>query len=192
VNIFGESLTYVEMLGTLFGIAGVWLVVKKHILNFPVGIINVSLYAWLFLQTKLYADASLQIIYIILLFYGWTQWRSKDVGEAFHSGRTSAKLWILLTVIFILSTLLIGTLFQKYTDAALPYFDSMLTTASLIAQWMIAKRKIENWIIWIVADVLYVAMYIYKELYFTSVLYLIFILLAIAGYKEWKKVLITR
>ena len=68
--------------------------------------------------------------------------------------------------------------------------DSMLTAGSLIAQWMVAKRKIENWLLWIVVDVLYVGMYIYKHLYFTSLLYFIFILLAVAGWKEWKKVLV--
>jgi nicotinamide mononucleotide transporter len=190
MNFFGEPISYIELAGTLFGIAGVWLVVKKSILNFPVGIANVSLYALLFFQSKLYADSSLQMIYVLLLVYGWIQWKRKKADDFFKAETTSSSLWLRLSLIFICSTIIIGSLFKNYTDASLPYFDSMLTSASLIAQWMIAKRKIENWIVWIVADVLYVGMYIYKHLYFTSVLYFIFIILAIAGYKEWKKVLV--
>lgn len=191
MHIFGEDISLIELAGTLFGIIGVLLVVLKNIWNFPAGIVNVSLYAWLFLKTKLYADASLQLVYVLLLVYGWFQWSRKKSGEAFHAQLTSVKLWMILTLIFIGSSILIGTLFKNYTDASLPYFDSALTSASLIAQWMIAKRKIENWIVWIVADVLYIGMYIYKHLYFTSLLYFIFIILAIVGYIEWKRILAT-
>ena len=191
MNLFGEMVNAIELAGTIFGIVGVWLVVKKSIWNFPVGIVNVGLYVWVFAQTKLYADASLQAIYIILLIYGWIQWNSTKQNEAFYSEVTKTKLRIILLLIFTASTFIIGTLFQRYTDASLPYLDSILTTSSLIAQWMIAKRKIENWILWIIADVLYVGMYIYKHLYFTSFLYFIFIILAIVGFKEWKKVLVT-
>jgi nicotinamide mononucleotide transporter len=190
MEIFGQPLDYFEIAGTLFGIAGVILVIRKSIFNFPIGILNVTFYAWLFFQSKLYADATLQVIYIALLIYGWIKWSNKNHEEAFHAETTSAKTWLLLSLIFIPGTIIIGSVFKNLTDASLPYLDSMLTAASLIAQWMIAKRKIENWIIWIVADLLYVGMYIYKELYFTSILYFIFVILAIAGYKEWRKVLV--
>jgi nicotinamide mononucleotide transporter len=189
MEIFGEPVSNVEIAGTLFGIIGVWLTVRKNIWNFPVGVLNVALYAWVFFQSKLYADASLQVVYIALLIYGWIQWSLKDNEEVFHAEKTSVILWLTLNVIFVISTLAIGTLFKNYTDASLPYMDSMLTSVSLIAQWMIAKRKIENWLLWIIADVLYVGMYIYKHLYFTSLLYFIFIILAIIGWREWKKVL---
>jgi nicotinamide mononucleotide transporter len=190
MEIFGQPIDYFEIAGTLFGIAGVILVIRKSIFNFPIGILNVALYAWLFFQSKLYADATLQVIYIALLIYGWIKWSTKNQEEAFHTETTSAKTWLLLSLLFISGTIIIGSVFKNFTDASLPYFDSMLTAASLIAQWMIAKRKIENWIIWIAADLLYVGMYIYKGLYFTSILYFIFVILAIAGYKEWRKVLV--
>jgi nicotinamide mononucleotide transporter len=190
VNIFGEYISWVEITGSALGIIGVWLVVKKSIWNFPIVILSVSLQAISYLQSKLYADLSLQIIYIVILSYGWVEWSSMKVKVAFEAEITSAKLWLLLTFIFIFSTGVIGTLFGGYTDASLPYFDSMLMSASLIAQWMIARKKIENWLIWIPADMLYVGMYIYKGHYLYAVLYFIFIPLAVAGYREWKKVLV--
>jgi nicotinamide mononucleotide transporter len=190
VNVFGYELSPVELAGTVFSIAGVWLVLKKSIWNFPIGIVSVLLQAVVYFQSRLYSDASLQIVYVILLVYGWFQWNKKDSGKTFHAGKTSDRLWAVLGLTCIVSTVFIGAIFKNYTDASLPYFDSLLTSASLIAQWMIAKKKIENWIVWIVVDALYVGMYIYKGLYLFSALYFVFILLAIAGYREWKKVLV--
>src|SRR5690349_20035883 len=104
VNLFGETVSAIELAGTIFGIAAVWLVVRKDILNFPLGLLNVGLYAWLFVQTKLYADASLQVIYIILLIYGWIQWSNTKQDKEFHSTVTTGRLWITLSLIFIVST----------------------------------------------------------------------------------------
>ena len=187
MDILGQQISGIELSGTAFGIAGVWLTVRKNWLCFPAGLVNVGLYAVLFFREKLYADASLQIVYVVLLIFGWVYWRKTEAGNAFFATRTSGRLWTTLTGICMASTLLLGTLFKNYTDASLPFLDSLLTSMSLVAQWMIAKKKLENWIIWIVADVLYVGMYIYKNLYLTSILYFIFILLAIKGYREWKK-----
>jgi nicotinamide mononucleotide transporter len=190
VNIFGYELSPLELAATIFSIAGVWLVLKKSIWNFPVGIISVMLQAVVYFRSLLYSDFLLQVIYVFLLLYGWVQWGKKEKEVIFLAHSTSLKLWIWLLVICIVSTFIIGTSFKTYTNASLPYLDSMLMSASLIAQWMIAKKKIENWIIWIVVDALYVGEYIYKEIYLFSGLYFIFILLAIAGYREWKKGLV--
>ena len=93
----------------------------------------------------------------------------------------------LLFLLCIISTIGIGTFFRYNTDASLPYVDALTTSMSLIAQWMIARKKIENWLLWIVADVIYVGMYVFKHLYLTSLLYFIFIILAIIGWQQWKK-----
>lgn len=190
MEIFGQHFTWTEIWGTLFGIAGVWLTLKQNILCFPAGIVNVGIYALLFFENKLYADAVLQIIYIVLLVYGWINWGKQRDLKGFSTSRTPAKMRIALVAICLTSTALLGFLFSEFTDASLPYLDSLLTSMSLIAQWMIAKKKIENWLIWIFADTLYVFMYAYKHLYLTSVLYFIFILLAVLGYREWKKSLL--
>ncbi len=187
MEIFGEELTWIEILGTIFGLAGVWLTVKKNIWCFPAGLINVMLYLVLFFKSKLYADASLQIFYIILLLFGWFQWKKAPARNVFVAATIKKKDWVFISAICAIGTELIVTLLKNYSDASLPYLDSLLTSMSLIAQWMVAKKKIENWIVWIVADVIYVGMYIFKHLYLTSVLYFIFIALAIIGYREWKK-----
>jgi len=189
IEIFGEQITWVEIAGTFFGIIGVWLTIKRNIFCFPAGIINVALYAFLFFKTKLYSAAALQIVFIILLIYGWRLWQKKNVPDEQQVTKTDKALLIVLLITGMGATALLGTFLFSKTDAALPYLDALTTVLSLIAQWMIAKKKIENWLLWIAADVIYVGMYIYKELYMTSGLYFIFILLAIAGYMEWKKTL---
>lgn len=188
LQLLGEQITLVELVGTIFGIAGVWLTVKEKILCFPVGLVNVSLYAWLFLKSGLYSDAALQLVYILLLFYGWYQWtRGRKGDHQLPVSKTSSKTFVYLIVIGVLSTITAGTLWKQYTNASLPYIDSLTTSMSLIAQWMVARKKIENWVVWILADIIYVAMYIYKQLYLTSLLYFIFIILAVIGLQQWKK-----
>lgn len=192
IQLFGEQVSLLEFTGTVFGIAGVWLTVKKNRLCFPIGIVNVSLYAWLFFQSRLYADALLQIVYIILLVYGWVEWtQGKNSDEQLSVTKTSGKKSIFLFFIGLIGTVSIGTFFRYTTDASLPYVDSLTTSMSLIAQWLVAKKKIENWLWWIVADVIYVSMYVYKHLYLTSFLYFIFIVLAVVGWRQWKKDLQT-
>jgi nicotinamide mononucleotide transporter len=188
IQFFGEQLSFIELTGTVFGIVGVWLTVKENILCFPVGIVNVALYAWLFFQSQLYADSLLQIVYIILLIYGWYQWlHGKKNNSSLAVTKTSGTTRLFLIILCIVSTVGIGTLFRYKTDASLPYMDSLTTSMSLIAQWMVARKKIENWIVWIAADVIYVGMYVFKHLYLTSLLYFIFTILAVIGWQQWKK-----
>ena len=187
IEIFSEQITWIEIAGTLFGILGVWLTIRQNIYCFPAGIINVGLYAYLFFSSKLYSDAALQIIYSILLVYGWIQWNKNRSNDDVAVSKTEKGLLMILLILGAGVTFFLGTFLYKNTDASLPYIDAATTSFSLVAQWMIAKKKIENWILWIVVDVVYVGMYIYKSLYLTSVLYFIFILLAVKGYAEWKK-----
>src|SRR5436190_13239420 len=104
MEVLGQPVSIIEIAGTIFGIAGVWLTVKKNIWCFPTGIINVVLYAVLFFQTKLYADCSLQIIYIVLLIYGWIQWHQQEVTGTFVSESTARRLSFTLIIIGIIST----------------------------------------------------------------------------------------
>ena len=188
IQLFGEQLSLLELTGTVFGITGVWLTVKKNSWCFPTGIVNVTLYAWLFYQSKLYADALLQLVYIVLLIYGWYEWtRGNKMANQLPVSRTSGKLRIFLFLGICIATAGVGTFFRNNTDASLPYVDSLTASMSLVAQWMVAKKKIENWLVWIVADVIYISMYITKHLYLTSLLYFIFIILAVIGWQLWKK-----
>ena len=191
MQIFGLQLTWIEFFGVIFNLLGVWLTIRKSRLCFPVGIIGVALYVVYYFQLKLYADSLLQVFYIGLLAYGWTQWNKVNGNDIFIVTGVKARQWLLLFFICIGGTLLIGTIFHLFTDASLPYLDALLTSMSLIAQWLVAKKKLENWLVWIVADVIYVALFIFKESYPTAILYFIFILLAVAGYFNWKKKIVS-
>ena len=195
ILIFGQNASWLEILAMLTGIAGVWLTMKENIWCFPIGIINVSLYAWLFLTPgiRLYADALLQGIYILLLFYGWMNWadnnKNKDSRDTFN---IQPKTALRLSFIVLISTVALAIFLQTFTNASYPWLDSALTCASLASQWMIAKKMIENWIVWIVVDIIYLPLYFVKHLPLTTFLYAIFLLMALKGYIEWKKNLIVR
>ncbi len=187
--LFGQETSALEIIGFITGVLGVWLTIRRKILCFPIGIINVLIYAYLFQSenVRLYADALLQIIYLILLIYGWMVWnRSKNEKEEIRT------VFILLAkklvIIGVLSTIALGVFLSHYTNASLPYLDAILTIISLIAQWMIAKKMIENWLLWIVVNTIYIPLYVYKGLAFTSILYLLFLILAINGWYNWRKV----
>ncbi|REJ80045.1 MAG: nicotinamide riboside transporter PnuC [Bacteroidetes bacterium] len=178
-----------ELLAMLSGILGVWLTIKQSIWCFPIGIVNVALYAWIFFspEVRLYADSVLQLFYIVLLTYGWWKWKHPPVNKQILIPEFSNfGLLVKLSALVCAGTLIVGWFFNSYTDASLPWLDSFLTSGSLAAQYLIARKKIENWIIWIVVDVIYIPMYIYKGLLLTAVLYAVFLVLAIKGLREWK------
>ncbi len=174
----------------LTGLAGVLLTMRQNIWCFPIGIINVILYAWLFFSPgiRLYADALLQCIYVVLLIYGWMQWKeNKKIFENSYPVKIDSKILSKLFLINVAATILLAAFLQKFTDASYPWMDSALTCLSLSAQWMIAKKYIENWIVWIIVDLAYLPLYLSKHLPLTTVLYFLFLLMAFKGYKEWKQ-----
>ncbi|MES2730431.1 MAG: nicotinamide riboside transporter PnuC [Bacteroidota bacterium] len=176
-----------EIIGFIATILCVWMNMKEIIWGFPVAIIASAFYFIVFYQNKLYSDAGLQIIYIILNFYGWYQWYSGDNKKQLHVSRTPSSLIPILTGLGLLTAGFLGYGSHQYTDASLPYLDAATTATSLVAQWMLAKKHLENWLIWIVVDIIYVGMYFYKELYPTAALYFFLTLLAVQGYVQWKK-----
>ncbi len=187
-SILGQPTSLLEIAGLLTGIASVWLTVRQDILCFPIGIINVLIYAFLFSSNgiRLYADAFLQIIYLILLIYGWIRWKKNKIEINFPISINSFFLTRLL-VFCIPAFFILGLFLANYTNASLPWLDAILTIISLAAQWMIAKKMIENWALWIAVNIVYVPLYIYKGLHLTAILYFIFLLLAFKGLSEWKK-----
>jgi len=200
--LFGQEASLIEIVGFMAGVAGVWLTMKESVWNFPVGLVNVIASLVLFYNTQLYSDTIQQAVYIVLLCYGWYKWSGKDgrwkmevgsrewevgSGVKLHITTSSAQLLTILFVIFVLCSAAAGFLFWKYTNASYPYWDAAGTTLSLIAQWMIAKKKIENWLLWIVVNILYVGIYYFKHLHLYMVLYALFLGMAVAGYYQWRK-----
>jgi nicotinamide mononucleotide transporter len=177
-----------ELFAAIVGAISVWLSVRQNILSWPTAIVNVVLYAIVFYQAKLYADMGLQVVYAGLSVYGWYEWLYGGEGRTeLHVTRTSPRLAILLAAIALSGAATLGTLLRHTTDAALPYMDSFLSSTSLVAQWMMTRKKLENWLVWIALDVLYVGMFIFKGLYLTAGLYAVFLALAVRGYLDWRR-----
>lgn len=180
----------IEFLAVIFTLLCVWLTTKRHIMSWPIGLFGVAFYMLVFWQAKLYADFGLQFVFFGQGIYGafhWLQNREDRVHTKISSMTPlqrifwiSIGLWAYVTVAFVL---------QFYTDAALPWVDSFVAVFSLVANWLLARRKIENWWIWITVNVIYIALFAFKGLYMSSGLYLILLILAIKGLKDWKKCL---
>ena len=182
-----------EILAVIFGIASVYLSTREHIWSWPTGIVNVSLYFVVFLEAKLYADMGLQVVYLILSVYGWYEWLYGGENRTeLHVSRVTRSLGVRLAVMGIAGAALIGTALARFTDAAIPYLDSATTTTSLVAQWMMTRKILENWVVWMVVDVVYIGMFIFKHLYLTAGLYTVFLVLAASGYVQWKRSLAER
>ena len=184
----GTGLSPLEIAAALFGAWSVWLSVRQNILSWPTAIVNVALYAVVFYEAKLYADMGLQVIYAGLSVYGWYEWLYGGEGRTeLHVTRTSRAVALRLVALAVASALLLGSLLHRTTDAALPYMDSALTTASLVAQWMMTRKLLENWVVWIGVDVFYVGMFVYKGLCVTAILYAVFLGLATKGFIDWRR-----
>ena len=177
-----------EVLAVIFGIVSVYLSTREHIWSWPTALVNVALYFVVFYEAKLYADMGLQVVYFALSLYGWYEWLYGGENRTeLHVSRTSRRLGVRLLVIGTVSAVLLGTLLARFTDAALPYVDSATTSTSLVAQWMMTRKILENWAVWVAVDVVYVGMFIFKHLYLTAGLYTVFLVLAVMGYVQWKR-----
>ncbi|HXI14173.1 MAG TPA: nicotinamide riboside transporter PnuC [Thermoanaerobaculia bacterium] len=181
-------MSWIEIIGALFGAVSVYLSVRENIWSWPTAIVNVFLYIFVFHGAKLYADMGLQVVYLVLSFYGWYQWLYGGTGRTeLPVSQTPPKRAMLMLLAAALFAVVLGVTLKKSTDASLPYWDAATTSFSLLAQWMMTRKLLENWLIWIAVDVVYVGMYIKKALYPTALLYAVFLVLAVLGYRAWKK-----
>lgn len=179
---------WVEFFAVVFGLVAVYFNTREIVWGWPTGIVGVILSGILFYQVQLYADLILHIIYVVLGFYGWYKWLygGKDQSELGVS-RTKTPLLFGLIVAGIAGTAGIGYFFQSTTDAALPYWDAFTTAFSLVGQYMLAKKKIENWVVWIIVDAIASGIYVVKELYLLALLYFLYLGLAAYGYRNWQR-----
>ena len=169
---------------------GVWLQAKRRMLSFPVNLAGVVLYAWIFFQAKLYSDLLLQGFFAATLAYGWVQWRRGIVPDGSVSVVIPRRSELLAGLAAgAVGILLLGYPMSHYTDAAAPWLDATLTSYSLIANFWLARRYIENWPLWITLDVVYVGLYAYKGLYPTSGLYAFLLLLCCYAFVQWRRAL---
>ncbi len=177
-----------EVLGITTSLICVWLNTQQNIWGWFWSIISSGIYGVIFWQFGLKSDAELQGVFILLSLYGIYQWKfSKDEKVALSVSKIPSNSILTCLILSGIFTLISGYLHQQYLQASLPYLDSFLTGISLIATWMTARKYLENWMLWIVANVCYVGMYLYKGLYGTSILYVLLIALAMKGFIDWKK-----
>jgi len=180
-------MSWTEAAAAAITLISVYLSTRQNIWSWPTAIIGVAIYVVVFWESKLYADMGLQFVYIALSFYGWYEWlyggENRSELRVSSGWRGSYPLAIAVTIVFALS---LGTFLRRTTDAALPYADSTLTSFSLLAQWMMTRKYLENWFVWIGVDVFYIAMFTFKHLYLTALLYAVFIGVCWLGYVEWR------
>jgi len=177
-----------EVIGAVFGLLSVYLTMRERIWCWPTGIISVIAYAVLFYEIKLYADMLLQIFFLVTSFQGWYMW--------LHGGANRGELPItqlsrvqiaMLGFSLVACTIVIGFVFDTYTDAHIPFWDAAASSMSVVAQVLLMRKKFENWYLWIAVDVLSIGIYVYKEVYLTAGLYAVFLALAIGGLLAWRR-----
>jgi nicotinamide mononucleotide transporter len=169
------------------GAVCVWLTVRENVWNFPIGLVNVATYSVVFFEARLFADAGLQVVYFLLGIVGWAMWlRGGERRTALRIERASQRERVAVLAFIALSTALLWRTLRHVGGSA-SAFDALTTSLSLGAQWLLNRKKVETWIAWIVVDVLYVPLYLWKGLYLTAVLYAVFLAMAALGLREWRR-----
>jgi nicotinamide mononucleotide transporter len=177
-----------EWVAAIAGAISVYLSARENIWSWPTAIVNVGLYIIVFRRTGLYSDMGLQVVYLALSIYGWYEWLYGGKNRTtLRVSRATTREWLIATPVALIFWLALARYTATLPGVALPYLDSGLTTVSLVAQWMMTRKILENWVLWIVADIVYVPMYVYKGLPVTAALYAIFLALAVLGLRSWRR-----
>ena len=193
-EIIGYPISYVELIGTLFGLLSVYFASRANILTWTTGIINELFLFILFFQVHLYADMFLQVFFFIVTLYGWYNWKQKTQQNSITSINSKTKIW--LASVLIISTIIAGFFFKNIhlylpnyfkIQAAFPFIDSFVMVLSIIATVLLAKKKIETWYLWILVDIVCVFLFFRKGIVFLALEYLVFLGLATYGLWNWKK-----
>jgi nicotinamide mononucleotide transporter len=182
-----QSQSLLEVVGVITGLLCVYLAAKNIIWNWPFAIISVGIYIFIFYKAHLFADMGLQFYFMAMNIYGWYYWSKKPATELKTPVVLIKKTEVFLSIAaIIVFTFLLGSVL-KYTTASYPYIDSFCTACSLVAQIFLARKVLENWLIWVFVDVIYVIIYMFKGLHLTAIMYAIYVGIALLGYIDWKK-----
>ena len=179
-----------EIVAVICGLLNIYLTVKQNIWSWAFGAVMVTLYIYITYEARLYSDALLNVFFLVMQFYGWYEWTRGPVVHARSLSavkRLTTRGWSWTAGGVIAGTLALGTAMHRYTNASLPYLDASATALSVFGQFLMTKKYLDNWTLWIIADVLYVFLiYPRKGLYLTAGLYVVFLILCVQGYREWK------
>jgi nicotinamide mononucleotide transporter len=184
-----EWLGWMEVFGFITGGMCVWLIVRENILNWPIGLLNNIGFFILFYQSRLFADMSLQVVFFTLGVYGWWNWvRNGTDATPLQPTRTTRIEWIAILIFIPIATIVLREILLVAQGAA-PFWDAITTVISLAAQYLLSRKRLENWCFWILADLIYVPLYFSRELPLTAVLYGVFLVMCITGLIQWKRVM---
>lgn len=191
---FGLSTTPLELISFLLAIVNVLLNIRQVHWAWLFAIVSSALYGIVFFDAKLYGDMGLQLVFIVVSAWGWLLWwrdaqqvRARSLQTGVQSSAISRTGYVISVLAWLLGFALLAWFLNSYTDTDVPYADGFLTAGSLLGQVLLSRKKIENWLVWIVVDVLYVGLYVHKNLMLTAILYAVFVALAIAGWRVWSR-----
>ena len=182
-----------EIIAFALSLACVIFNAKGHVLNWPLAILSSLAYSWVFQEAKLFGDAALQLVFVVLAIYGWMKWlkKSNTSTPAVPFSHIPRKSVIHMVIACVALFVMIRLALTQYTNSDVPNTDAFLTAASLVATYMSAHKWIENWLVWAVVDVIYIGLYLFKDLYLTALLYGLFVIFCIAGWRQWSKLMIA-
>jgi nicotinamide mononucleotide transporter len=187
-----RNTSLLEYIAVFTGIASVWYSKKENILVYPVGLVNTIIYIYLSLKGHLIGEASVNLYYTIVSIYGWILWAKKDVqhNKILQITFSNKREWIYQSIFFL--SFYIGLFFalsflKKYFEGAIPWADAFASASAYTGMWLMARKKVESWIWWIVTDMASVPLYFIKGFVFTSVYYFILLILAVSGLLEWRR-----
>jgi nicotinamide mononucleotide transporter len=182
------STSWLEAIAVITGLLSVWFAKKENILVYPTGIVSVLIYVYLCFHVKLYADMAINAFYFVMSVYGWHKWSMKmpdsRVRPITHASRNE---WIIGIAGTAISFIILYFVLKNYTDSNVPVWDALTTAIFIIGMWLMAFKKIENWLFWIAGDLMCIPLFISKGLALTGFQYSVFLLLAVSGYVEWKR-----
>lgn len=182
-----KEITLLEWIAVVAGFACIYLAAKESIWNWPISIISVVAYGFLFFRETMYGDMTLQVYFLFTAFYGWYFWFKKKIESNKPITRLSKQGQIKVMISIPLLSLLLGWFMDNYTNSTVPYADGFCTSVSFVAQLLLTRKILENWLLWLFANVCYVPLFIYKHLNLSAMLYLVLIYIAFKGYLDWRK-----
>lgn len=190
-------MNYLELIGTVVGLVYLWLEYRASIYLWIAGIVMPAIYLFVYYQAGLYADFGINIYYLLAAAYGWIVWKQgKRKHSVAHPDRATSSITKLplrylpiLIVVFTITLVGIAWILIRFTDSNVPWLDSFTTALSIVGMWMLARKYVEQWLTWIAVDVVCFGLYIYKDLYFTAILYGLYSIIAVFGYFKWKRMM---
>lgn len=187
LSLFGLSTTPLELVSFLLAVLTVWLNIRQNHWAWLFSILSSLLYAAVFVDARLYGDSGLQFVFVAVSVWGWYQWlRGGQQHQPLPVSRLDRAGWMWMLVAWCAGFALLSWFLRRYTDTDVPHMDAFLTAGSLVGQLLLSRKKIENWLVWILVDVLYVGLYLYKHLTLTAILYGLFVIMATAGWRSWR------